>query len=143
MYDRIIGPTPISEEEKPPLYAERAAKARKNTGLDIDNQARGVIRKQDKVIVIDNDNHDIEGNLVQGVFVKEDPVDCFSVSGEDTFPGQEIVNLDTIDQLPNKGETLGCGKPTVKPRMLFSPKIKGKTHGSKATTGVDFPQIHR
>ena len=29
----------------------------------------------------------------------------------------------------------------IKPRTLFSLKMKGKTHGSKATTGVSFPQI--
>ena len=46
MYDRIIGPTPIGKKEKPPSYAEYAAKAHKNTGLDTDNQARGVIRKK-------------------------------------------------------------------------------------------------
>ena len=33
MHDRIIGPIPISEEKKPPLYAERVAKVRKNAGL--------------------------------------------------------------------------------------------------------------
>ena len=29
LYNHIIGPTPIVEEEKPPLYDERAAKGRK------------------------------------------------------------------------------------------------------------------
>ena len=50
MYDKIIGPIPIGEEETPPSYAERAAKARKNAGLYTDDQARGVIEKQDEVI---------------------------------------------------------------------------------------------
>jgi hypothetical protein len=38
-------------------------------------------------------------------------------------------------------ESLCCGKKKIKPRTLFSPKMKGKTHGSKTTTGVGFPQI--
>ena len=69
MYDGNIGPTPIGEEEKPPSYAERAAKVRINAGLDTDDQAQGVIRKQDEFIVIDDDANDVEGNLVWGVFV--------------------------------------------------------------------------
>ena len=41
MYDRIISSIPIGDEEKPPSYAERTAKARKNIGLDTIDQARG------------------------------------------------------------------------------------------------------
>ena len=110
MYDGIIRPISIGENEKPPPFAERAAKARDNAGLDTEDQVQGVIRKQTGVIVIEDDDNDVEGNLVRGVFMKEDPVDCFSVSGEDTFPGQEMVNWDKVDQLPDKGETLGHSK---------------------------------
>ena len=78
MYDRIIGPTPIDEKEKPLLYAECVAKARINAGLDTDDQAQGVTRKQDKVITIGDDDNDI----VPGVFLKEDPIDRFSGSME-------------------------------------------------------------
>ena len=99
IYDGMIGPTPIGEEEKPPSYVEHTAKARKNAGLDTNNQAREVIRKQYEVIVIYGDDVDI----VQGVFVKEDPVDCFSVSGEDIFPRQEMVNPDKINEVSAKG----------------------------------------
>ena len=74
------------------MNAERAAKAHKNVGLDTDNQTQGVSRTQYEVIVTDDDDDDVVGNLVQGVFVKEDPVDCFLVIREDIFPGQEMVN---------------------------------------------------
>ena len=88
MYDGIIGPTLIGEEEKPPPYAERAAKACINAGLDTDdNQVWGVTKKQYEVIAIDDDND----NAVPGVFVKEDPIDAFSLSGEENFPGQESL----------------------------------------------------
>ena len=134
MYNRIIGPTLLDEKEEPLSYAKRAAKACMNTGLDTGDQAREVIRKQYEVIVIDDDNDDI----IQGVFVKEDPVDRFSVSGEDNFPGQEMVNPDKINEVFDKGETLGCSKKKIRPRTLFSPKMKGKTSGRKITTGVGF-----
>ena len=111
----------------------------KNAGLDTGNQARGVIRKQDKVIVIDDDNDDVIWDLVWEVVVNKDSVDHFSVSREDIFPGQEMVDPEKKDQLPDKGETLGRGKQQVTLRMLFSSKMKGKTHGSNATTGVGFP----
>ena len=81
MYNNVIVPTPISEEEKPSLYAERALRARKNAGLDTDNQAWGVTKKQDEVIVINNDDN----NVFPGVFVKENPIDLVSVSREDFF----------------------------------------------------------
>ena len=45
MYDTIIGPTPTGDEEKPQLYAEHALRARKNVGLDTDDQAREVQKK--------------------------------------------------------------------------------------------------
>ena len=106
MYDGIIVPTQIGEEEKPPLYAERAAIARINAGLDTDDQARGVTRKQDEVITIEDDDNDV----VPGVFVKEDPIDAFSLSGEDNFPGQEMVNQGENDEISDKGESLGQGK---------------------------------
>ena len=70
--------------------------------------------------------------------MKEDLVDRFSVGGEDHCSLQKRINLDEVDQTPNKGETIGCGKKKVTLRMLFSPKMKGKTHGSNATTGVGF-----
>ena len=38
-------------------------------------------------------------------------------------------------------ETLGRGNQNVAPRMLFSPKMKGKAHRGNAATGVGFPQI--
>ena len=38
-------------------------------------------KMQDEVIVISDDNNDVDGNLVRGVFVKKDPADRFSVSG--------------------------------------------------------------
>ena len=139
MYNGIIGPTAIGEEEKPPSYAERSAKVRENTGLDTDDQAHGVIGKQDEVIVVNNDNDDV----VPGVFVKEDPVDRFSVSEEENFHGKEMVNADKINEISDKGKSLGRGKRKIKPRTLFSPKMKGKTHGTKTTTGVGFPQIKK
>ena len=48
MYDNVISPTPIGKEERSSSYAERPLRAQKNTGLDTDDQAQGVIRKQDK-----------------------------------------------------------------------------------------------
>ena len=104
MYDRMIGPTPIGEEEKPLAYAQHVAKARKNAGLDTTNQAQGVNKKQDEVIVIDNDVDDVYGNLVRGVVVKEDPVDCFSVSRESNFPWQKLINPGKNDQVAKEGE---------------------------------------
>jgi hypothetical protein len=65
--------------------------------------------------------------------VKEDSVDRFLVNGKDIFPGQEMVNSETVDQLSGKGETLGYAKQTVTPSMVSSSKMKGKTNGSKAT----------
>jgi hypothetical protein len=139
MCDEIIGPTPIGDEEKLPSYADCALRARKNAGLDTDDQAQGVDKKQDEVIVIDDGDDDV----VPGVFIKDDPSDHLSDSGEDGSPGQEMVNSDEIGELPDKGETLGRGKRKITPRTLFSPKMKGKTHGNKATTGVGFPQVKR
>jgi hypothetical protein len=133
MYDEIIGPTPIGGEEKPSSYADRALRARKNAGLDTDDQARGVDEKQDEVIVIDDDDDDV----VPGVFIKDDPNDHLSISGKDDLPGKEMIDS------PDKGETLGRGKRKIIPRTLFPPKMKGKTHGDKATTGVGFPQIKK
>ena len=119
MYDKIIGPTPIGKVEKFPSYAERTAKARKNAGLDAIDQAQEVNSKQDYVVVIDDANDDTNGNLVRGMFVKEDPVGCFSVSKECNFPWQEMVDLDKNDHLSDKGETLGRSKRKITPRMLF------------------------
>ena len=85
MYDDIIGPTPNDEKEKPLSYAERAARARINAGLDAGDQAWGVIRKQDEVITIEDDDDE----AVPGVFVNEDPIDAFSLNGKDFFSGQE------------------------------------------------------
>ena len=139
MYDNVIGPIPIGEEEKPSSYAERALMARRNAGLDTDDQARGVDKKRDEVIVIDDDDDDD----VPGVFIKDESVDRFSVSGEDIFPGQEMVNPDVDrfsvsgdttfpgqemvnpnenSQLYDEGGTLGHGKRKIKPRTFFSPK---------------------
>ena len=64
MYDGIMGPLLIDKEEKPPSYAERAAKVRNNTGLDTINQVQGGNKKHDEVIFIDDDNNDVNGNLV-------------------------------------------------------------------------------
>ena len=85
MYDNLIGPTPIGKEEKPSLYAERALIARNNAGLDTVDQARGVDKKQDEVMVIDDEDDDD----VPGVFIKDELVDRFSVSGEDVFQGKK------------------------------------------------------
>ena len=98
---------------------------------------------QDEVIVINDGDGDVDGNLVRGVLKKEDPVDRSSVSKECTFPRQERVNPGKNDQLVKAGETLGYGKRKITPRMLFSPKPKGKTDVSKAITGVGFPQIKK
>ena len=46
LYDGIIGPIPSGNTEEPPSYAERVAKACKNTGLDTIDQAQGVDKKQ-------------------------------------------------------------------------------------------------
>ena len=64
IYDRIIGPIPIGRKEKAPSYAERAANALKNAGLFTIDQARGVKKKKDGVIVIDNVDDDTKGNIV-------------------------------------------------------------------------------
>ena len=54
-----------------------------------------------------------------------------------------MVNLDKIDHLSNKGETLGHGKQIVTPMMILSTETEGKTRGGKVTTGVNFPQIKK
>ena len=51
-------------------------------------------------------------------------VDRFSVSGDTNFPGQEMVNPNENSQSNDEGETLGRGKQNINPRTLFSPKIK-------------------
>ena len=94
-----------------------------------------MIRKQDEVITIEDD----DDNVVPGVFVKEDPIDAFSLSEEGNFPGQEMVNPGKNDEISNEGESLGQGKRNIKPRTLFSPKMKGKTHGSKIFKGGGIP----
>ena len=43
-------------------------------------------KKQDEIIVIDDDKDDTRTILVKGVCVKEDPVDHFSVGGVSQFP---------------------------------------------------------
>ena len=81
VYDKIIAPTPIGEEEKPQSYAECGAKLRKKSGLDTSNQVRAMDKTQDEVIVIDDDDGDVSGDLFRGVFLKEGPIDSLSVSG--------------------------------------------------------------
>ena len=56
-------------------------------------------RKQNEVITIEDDDDDV----VPGVFVKEDPIDAFLISGEENFPGQEMVNLGKNDEISDKG----------------------------------------
>ena len=63
-------------------------------------------RKQDKVITIEDYGDDV----VPGVLVKEDPIDAFSLSREENFPGQEMVDPGENDEISDKGESLGCGK---------------------------------
>ena len=75
-------------------------------GLDTDNQARGVIRKQDEVIIVNDDDN----NVVPGVFMEEDLVDLFSISGEENFPGQEMGNPFKINEISDKRDSLHCGK---------------------------------
>ena len=99
--------------------------------------------KQDEVTGINDDDNAVDWNLVRRLFVKEYPVDRFSVSGEYKFSAQKMANLDKNDQLSDEGETLGHGKQTIIPRMLFPPKTKGKTNVSKATAGKGFPQIKK
>ena len=41
--------------------------------------------KQDEVIIIEDDDNDI----IPRVFVKEDPIDAFSLNGKEFFSGQE------------------------------------------------------
>jgi hypothetical protein len=115
MYDGIIGPVPIGEEEKPPSYAERAARARKNAGLDAIDQARGVNDKQDEVIVIDDDKDDAGEPLVRGVSIKEDQVDRLSVGGVYESPRQEMVDENTSDPSEDEEESLGQGKRKIIP----------------------------
>ena len=54
-----------------------------------------------------------------------------------------MVNPGKNDEMSDEGGSLGRGKRKIKPRALFSPKIKGKTCGSKITTGVGFEQIKK
>ena len=96
-------------------------------------------KKQDEVIVIDNEDDDV----VPGEFIKDESVDRFSVSGDTTFPGQEMVNLNENSQSHDEGGILGCGKRKIKPRPLLYPKMKGKTNGDRVTAGVAFLQIKR
>jgi hypothetical protein len=63
-----------------------------------------VNKKQDEVILIDDDVNDVYGNLVRGTFVKEDPIDRFSISGESTFPWQKLINPGKNDQVAKEGE---------------------------------------
>ena len=58
-----------------------------------------MIRKQDEVIVIDDDNNDV----VQGVFVKEDPVDRFPVSGEELFLDKKELIRTKLMNYPMRG----------------------------------------
>ena len=74
----------------------------KNAGLDTDDQARGVIRKRDEVITVEDDDDDV----VPGVFVKEDQIDAFSLSRKENFPGQEMINLDKNDVISDEGVSL-------------------------------------
>jgi hypothetical protein len=50
---------------------------RTNTGLDVIDQAWGVNKKQDEIIVNNDDKDNTRGNLVQGECVKKDRVDHF------------------------------------------------------------------
>ena len=70
MYDGLIWSIQIREEEKPQSYDEDSPKARENADLATIEQARGVNKKEDEGIVIDDTDGDIKGNLVQGVCVK-------------------------------------------------------------------------
>ena len=126
IYGRITGPIPIGKEAKLPSYAERPAKTCNNAGLDTISQAQWVNKKQDKFIIINDDDDDTDWDLVWGVFVKEDPIDRFSFSGEYKFPGQEMDNPDKNDQLLDKGETLGHGKQKIHQGCYFlqRPKLK-------------------
>ena len=67
--------------------------------ISTDDQARGVDKKRDEVIVIDDDDDDD----VPGVFIKDEDVDRFPVSGDTNFPGQEMVNPNEISQSNDKG----------------------------------------
>ena len=70
-------------------------------------------------------------------------VDPFLVSRDTNFPWEEIVNSNKNIQSLDRGETLGYGNEKIKPRNLFSPKMKGKTRGDRVTVGVGFPQIKK
>ena len=98
-----------------------------------------MIRKKDEVIVINYNIDDDDDDVVQGVFVKKDQINRFSVSGEDHVSGQEMVNWDKNNELSYEGEALGHGKQKITPRMVFPPKMKGKTHGRKSTNLLGFP----
>ena len=89
---------------------------RKNAGLDTDDQAQEVIRKKDEVIVVNDDDDDV----IPGVFVKDGPFDRFSVSRKKT--GQEMVNLDKINEISDKGESLGRGKRNKSNLGYYSPR---------------------
>ena len=118
IYDKILGSILISEWENPIIYAEYAAKAQNNAGLDTIDQAQGVNKKQDQVICTYDDDDDVNENLVWGVIMRKDRVDCVSVSVE-CFFGQKIVNLDKKnDHLVKEGEALWRGKWKTIPRMF-------------------------
>ena len=77
-------------------------------------------KKQDEIIVINDVKDNTRGNLVQGVCVKEDLVDHFSVGGVSQFPGKEIVNENENDHSADKGGTLGvAGKNTHGKDVIF------------------------
>ena len=113
------------------MYAERAAKARENKGLDTTDQARGVNKKKDGVIVIDdNRDDDTRGKLVQGILVKEYIVHTHKAAG--------------ITSHKQQGGTFGDGKHKILPAYLFSLEIaKDKTHWVKTTSRIGFQQLEK
>ena len=62
-----------------------------------------MIRKQNEVIVTDNDDDDVKRKLVGGGFVKEDRVDRFPVSRKDNFPGQKMGNSEKMVNYQTRG----------------------------------------
>ena len=82
-------------------------------------------KKQDEVIVIDDDWDDPEGNLVQGICVKEDPMHVHEPRNK-ASPEEEV-------------EKIGRSRKKNIPRTIFSPRAKGETKGDKITTGVGTP----
>ena len=66
MYDGIIGSILISNTNTPPSYAEHVAKVHINVVLDTIEQAQGVDKEHDEVIIIDDGKDGSGGNLYGG-----------------------------------------------------------------------------